>query len=133
MYKIAIIDDDPDIVEAVTMVLESKGFAVVSAMNVDTGNKLVETEKPDLILLDVMMDEPDDGFYLSNKLRKKGVKTPIILLTSVSKSLGFEFGQGTTLPVNDFLEKPVLSHILLDKIAFHIKKSKEAVFTGGAQ
>jgi DNA-binding response OmpR family regulator len=123
MYKIAIIDDDPDIVEAVTMLLESKGYGVVSAVNVETGTKLVETENPDLILLDVMMDEPDDGFYLSNKLKKKGVKAPIILLTSVSKSIGFEFGQGETLPVEDFLEKPVLSHILLDKIDFHLKKS----------
>jgi len=123
MYKIALIDDDPDIVEAVMMVLESKGYGVVTAYNVDAGCELIEQEKPDLILLDVMMDEPDDGFYLANKLRKKGNKTPIILLTSVSKSIGFEFGQGVTLPVDDFLEKPVLSNILLDKIAYHLKLS----------
>lgn len=125
MYKIAIIDDDPDIVEAVSIVLEAKVYSVVTAENVLSGIELIENENPDLILLDVMMDEPDDGFYLANKLRKKGVKTPIILLTSVSKSIGFNFGQGETLPVNDFLEKPVLSHILLDKITFHLKKVSE--------
>lgn len=123
MYKIAIIDDDPDIVEALTILLKSKGYSVTTAINVETGTKLVESENPDLILLDVMMDEPDDGFYMANKLRKKGFKKPIILLTSVSKSIGFEFGQGDTLPVDDFLEKPVLSNILLEKLEFHLKKS----------
>lgn len=123
MYKIAIIDDDPDIVEALTILLKSKNYTVVSAINVDSGSKLIESENPDLILLDVMMDEPDDGFYMANKLRKKGFSKPIILLTSVSKSIGFEFGQGDTLPVNDFLEKPVLSNILLEKLEYHLKKS----------
>jgi Response regulator containing CheY-like receiver, AAA-type ATPase, and DNA-binding domains len=64
MAKIAIIDDDQDIIDAVTITLTAKGYQVVSAKNVNDGMKLVENEKPDLILLDVMMEEPDDGFYL---------------------------------------------------------------------
>lgn len=122
MYKIAIIDDDPDIVEALSLLLESKGYIVLTASNIESGTMLIENAKPDLILLDVMMEEPDDGFYLANKLRKKGLKEPIILLTSVSKSIGFEFGAGETLPIDDFLEKPVLSNILLDKISYHLTK-----------
>lgn len=124
MYKIAIIDDDPDIVEALTILLQSNNYTVVSAINAETGSELIEKENPDLILLDVMMDEPDDGFYMANKLRKKGFNKPIILLTSVSKSIGFEFGQGDTLPVNDFLEKPILPNIFLEKLEYHLKKSR---------
>jgi CheY-like chemotaxis protein len=78
--------------------------------------KLVENEKPDLILLDVMMEEPDDGFYLATKLRKAGVQTPIFLLTSVSKATGLEFAGSQTLQVNEFLEKPLSSEILHQKI-----------------
>jgi len=114
--KIAIIDDDQDIIDAVTITLTAKGYQVVSAKNVNDGMKLVENEKPDLILLDVMMEEPDDGFYLATKLRKAGAQTPIFLLTSVSKATGLEFAGSQTLQVNEFLEKPLSSEILLQKI-----------------
>jgi len=124
MAKIAIIDDDPDIVEATTILLESKGYSVVKAGNVEDAKNLVTNEKPDLILLDVMMTEQDDGFYLANKFRKDGVNTPIILLTSVSKAIGYEFGKGQTLPIDDFIEKPVATSVLLEKINKFIGLSK---------
>lgn len=120
MPKIAIIDDDTDIVEATSILLESKGYEVVSAENVSSGFKLVENQNPDLIILDVMMDEPDDGFYLAMKLRKKGVNTPIIMLTSVAKATGLDFSHSETLPVNEFLEKPVAPAILLEKVGFFL-------------
>ena len=91
MFKIVIIDDDPDIVEATTMLFESKGYITASASNVEDALALVPKEKPDVIILDVMMEEPDDGFYLANKFRKIGINTPIIMLTSVSKAFGFDF------------------------------------------
>lgn len=121
MPKIAIIDDDPDIVEATTMLLEAKGYIVVSAGNVETGFKLLESEKPDLLILDVMMDEPDDGFYLAMKLRKNNFKTPIIMLTSVSKATGLDFAGSINVPVNEFIEKPVAPAILLERVDYFIK------------
>ena len=90
MSKIAVIDDDPDIVEATRIILESKGFTVVSAVNVEEALDLVDNENPDLIILDVMLVEPDDGFYLANKFRRKGIIKPIIMLTSVSKVFGYD-------------------------------------------
>jgi DNA-binding response OmpR family regulator len=120
MYKIAIIDDDTDIVEATEMLLTAKGFSVVSAGNVAGALELIPKENPDLIILDVMMDEPDDGFYLANKFRKIGINTPIIMLTSVAKATGLTFGTDT-LPVNEFLEKPVPPAQLLEKIAIYLK------------
>ena len=123
MSKIAIIDDDPDIVEATTILLESKGYSVLSAGNTKEALELVFNEKPDLIILDVMLQEPDDGFYLANKFRQKGLKTPIIMLTSVSKALGMEFGKNDKMPVDDFIEKPVSPALFLEKINQFLKKS----------
>lgn len=116
MVKIAIIDDDVDIIDAVKLILSGKGYLVVSAQNANDGLKLIENEKPDLILLDVMMEEPDDGFYLAMKLRKMGISTPIFLLTSVAKVTGFEYAGSESLPVEEFLEKPLQSNILFEKI-----------------
>jgi two-component system, OmpR family, response regulator len=124
MAKIAIIDDDPDIVEANKMLLESNGYDVVSAGCVDDAVKLVETEKPDLILLDVMMDEPDDGFYLANRFRRSGINTPIIMFTSVSKAIGFNFGASEMVPIEEFLEKPVPSNVLLEKVKHHLELAR---------
>lgn len=116
MAKIAIIDDDPDIVEAIGTLLELKGFEVVSASDIEAGFDLISNEKPDIIILDVMMQEPDDGFYLAMKLRKKGFSTPIIMLTSIAKATGLYFGSEGAVPVNEFMEKPIHSGDLLDLI-----------------
>ncbi len=125
MPKIALIDDDPDIIEAVTLLLEANDYQVVSASNVRDGYALIENENPDLVILDVMMDEPDDGFFLAIKLRKKGYDNPIFMLTSVSKALGLDFGPGETLPVDEFIEKPVATADLLEKIAQYLSQKGE--------
>ncbi|MEJ2507166.1 MAG: response regulator, partial [Ignavibacteriaceae bacterium] len=88
MALIAIIDDDPDILDASSLVLTSKGYKVVTADSPDGGYKIVKEQKPDLIILDVMMNEPDDGFFLAQKFRREKLETPIIMYTSVSKSVG---------------------------------------------
>jgi len=116
MAKIAIIDDDPDIVEAVGTLLELKGHKVVSASDIDSGYELISEVKPDIVILDVMMQEPDDGFYLALKLRKNGFSMPIFMLTSVAKATGLDFGAGGLVPVNEFLEKPIQSNVLIGMI-----------------
>lgn len=122
MYKIAIIDDDPDIIEATTLLLNSKGYEVISAQNVEDALELVPKEKPDLIILDVVMVEPDDGFYLANKFRKIGIDSPILMLTSIAKVTGYEFGNSENLPIQDFLEKPIAPDALLEKIKQNLKQ-----------
>lgn len=123
MALIAVIDDDPDIIEASTLVLKSKGYDVVTATNPDDGYKVVTEKNPDLIILDVMMDEPDDGFFLAQKFRKNDIKTPILMYTSVSKTLGFEFGQGDMVPVDDFVEKPISPEQLVEKVENLLNKN----------
>lgn len=116
MVLIAIIDDDPDIIEASKLVLKSHGFDIITASNPDDGYKIVMENNPDLIILDVMMDEPDDGFFLAQKFRKNNVKTPILMYTSVSKTTGYDFGQSDMVPVDDFVEKPISPEELIEKV-----------------
>ena len=116
MAKIAIIDDDLDIVDASSLVLQSKGYDVITASNPDDGYKIVMEQNPDLIILDVMMNEPDDGFFLLQKFRKEGIQTPIIMYTSVSKTIGMDFGVSEMVPVDEFVEKPISPDELIEKV-----------------
>ncbi|MFH1196882.1 MAG: response regulator [bacterium] len=116
MALIAIIDDDPDIIEASSLVLKSKGYDVVTAYNPDDGYKIVKEKNPDLIILDVMMDEPDDGFFLAQKFRKEKITKPILMYTSVSKTIGLDYGTSELVPVDDFVEKPISPDELIAKV-----------------
>lgn len=125
MALIAIIDDDPDILDAGSIVLQSNGYTVITATNPKDGFNLVKANNPDLIILDVMMIEADDGFFLAQKFRREGFKTPILMYTSVSKTLGFQFGKSDIVPVDDFLEKPVTPEVLLEKVEKLLKEHPE--------
>ena len=116
MAKIAIIDDDPDIIDASSLVLTSKGYEVITANNPDDGYKIVKENSPDLIILDVMMNEPDDGFFLAQKFRKNNITTPIIMYTSVSKTTGIDYGVNEMVPVNEYVEKPISPAQLIEKV-----------------
>ena len=116
MALIAVIDDDPDILDASSLVLTAKGYEVITADNPDDGYKIVKEKNPDLIILDVMMAEPDDGFFLAQKFRKENIEIPIIMYTSVSKALGLEFAASEIVPVDDFVEKPISPDTLLVKV-----------------
>jgi DNA-binding response OmpR family regulator len=127
MKKILIIDDDPDIVEAMKMVLEAQDFEVHSALNGTEGLSKVKQVHPDLIILDVMMDQLTEGFQVSYTLKNAApgseygpfVKTPILMVTAVGKEMHMKFSpetDGAYLPVDAFLEKPVQPKMLIEKV-----------------
>ena len=116
MALIAVIDDDHDILDASSLVLSAKGYDVITADNPDDGYKIVKEKKPDLIILDVMMSEPDDGFFLAQKFRREKLTTPILMYTSISKTVGMEYGSSDMVPVDEFVEKPISSDELLSKV-----------------
>jgi len=116
MALIAIIDDDPDILEASRLVLESKGHEVITAEHPEEGYAIVTEKKPDLIILDVVMDEPDDGFFLAQRFRKENIETPILMYTSISKAMGLKYGKNDLVPVDDFVEKPISPAELIEKV-----------------
>jgi len=117
--KILIIDDDPNIIKTVRDVLEAKSFAVVTACDGEEGLEKAHMEKPDLIILDIVMPRMD-GYTFLLKFRKieKLKGTPIIMLTS-REMLKDLFGMEK---VSDFLVKPLDTDILLEKINKHLIK-----------
>ena len=117
MSKILIVDDDVDFVAAVRLVLQKNGYEVVEANSREDGMDSVKHEDPDLIILDVMMDSPDDGFTFAHDSRKQGFKKPIMVLSSVSKVTGMTFDKHSDMvPVDAFEEKPIQPEKLLSKI-----------------
>ena len=126
--SILIVDDDPDICEAMRVVLENCGYAVEAAGNGDEAMECIKREAPDLIILDVMMNKPQEGFFLSRELKKdrryKGI--PILMLTAVKEKTGIDFksaaGDEDWLPVEDYLDKPVKPQVLLERVAALLKK-----------
>jgi DNA-binding response OmpR family regulator len=115
--KILIVDDDPDIVEAGRLVLEREGYEVEGAPNRAAGMKSLEEIKPDLLILDVMMEEPDDGLRMAREIRKAGHTLPIIMLTSVNAAMGLNIDKDEEMvPVDEFQPKPVDPQTLIAKV-----------------
>jgi DNA-binding response OmpR family regulator len=123
MARILVVDDDPDITFAISLFLKREGHEVLSAANRAEGMKSIETFKPDLMVLDVMMEQPDDGIAMAQDLRRLGNTLPIVMLTSVGKVTGMNFGLDDDLvPVDAFFEKPVRPEDLLRKVSELLKK-----------
>jgi DNA-binding response OmpR family regulator len=115
--KILIVDDDPDIVEAGRLVLEREGYEVESAPNRAEGMKKIVEVKPDLLILDVMMEEPDDGLRMAREIRRAGHTLPIIMLTSVNAAMGLNIDKDEEMvPVEEFQSKPVDPQTLIAKV-----------------
>ena len=111
--RILIIDDDPDITEAMAVVLENKGYEVDSAADGSVGMERLQANRPDLIILDVMMRTKQEGFEVSRQLKSNAEyrEIPILMLTAVKDKTGLDFkptaGDESWLPVEEFLDKPV--------------------------
>ena len=117
MAKILLVDDDPDVVEAETLFLEAAGHKVVAAYNRADGMAAVAAEKPDLLILDIMMEQPDDGIAMAQDLRRQGCALPILMLSSIGKVTNLEYGKDDAIvPADDFLEKPVEPDTLVEKV-----------------
>ena len=118
MAKILIVDDDPDVVDAARLYLEKEGHEVESAANREDGMRLAGEGKADLLVLDIMMTEPDDGIAMAQDLRKAGFDKPILMMSSISKVTGLSYGRDNAVtPVDDFVEKPVKGSVLVEKIS----------------
>ncbi len=126
--KILIIDDDPDIVEAMKVVLESAKYKVVIAKSGGEGLKKVKPEKPDLIILDVMMETGDKGFDVARALKgsQDSKDIPILMLTAVKEKTGLDFkkeaGDEVWLPVDAYLDKPLKPEELISKVELLLGK-----------
>lgn len=120
--KILVVDDDVDLCDSLRVILEHTGYDVVTAGNRADGMEKVRRERPDLIILDVMMETWQDGFEMSRDLKNdpQWRTTPILMLTSIEEATGVEVkssaGDPVWLPVDAFLEKPVSPAALLAEV-----------------
>ncbi len=125
MAKILIIDDDKDIIDSLTLVLEASGYEVV--FKIDTDNLIadVKAANPDLIILDVIFPEdPQAGFKAARELHKNEAleHIPVLMLSAVNikSNLAFGFSESDIsedfMPVEAFIEKPVEPQVLLERI-----------------
>jgi len=124
--RVLLVDDDPDFIEANSIVLEASGFEVLTASSGADGLRMVKEEKADVVILDVMMENTDEGFAVARRIRSRlRSDVPIIMLTSVGKVTGYDFNPEENpdfFPVDVFLEKPVPPSILVNRVREVIKK-----------
>lgn len=120
--KILIVDDDPDITEAMRVVLENRGYTVNNACDSQEGMEKIKADRPDLLVLDVMMGSSQEGFVMARELKGNDdtKSIPILMLTAVKDKTGIDFkaeaGDDAWLPVEAFLDKPVKPDVLLKKV-----------------
>jgi two-component system alkaline phosphatase synthesis response regulator PhoP len=109
--RILVVDDDPDLVEAISMILKSKHYEVIVAYGGVEGLEKTKTEKPDLIVLDVMMPDKD-GYTVCKELKADPVlcEIPVLLLTAVVSYISttrFSHQMGMETEADDYIDKPV--------------------------
>ncbi len=133
MAKILIIDDDPDIVTAVQLVLEHGGHRVTSAASGKEGLAHIQSDGPDLIILDVMMESHTEGFELALKLHspdpasewKRFRNIPILMLTAIHSTTPLRYEPDIDyLPVELFVDKPIDPDDLLSKVNWILARQK---------
>lgn len=130
MAKILIIDDDKDIIESMRVTLASKGHEAITAESGEEGLEKAKQERPDLIILDVMMPGID-GFKSSQILKKDPdmKKIPILMLTAIKDKMGLDFqkeaGDEDWLPVDAYCEKPLDHDHLIQQVEDLLKLAQD--------
>jgi CheY-like chemotaxis protein len=120
--RILVTDDDKDIRDSLQAILEARDYEVVTAANKDEGMEKIKAERPDLMILDVMMDTWQDGFQMARELKEDPAyqEIPILMLTGVKDVTGIDFkstaGDETWNPVDGFLDKPVDPEVLIAEV-----------------
>jgi DNA-binding response OmpR family regulator len=117
---VMIVDDDPDLVETVSMMLESKGFEVGKAYDGVEGEAAIKKRRPDVLILDVMMPRKN-GYQLCKELKadKDTQGIPVILLTAVGEAVPtttYTHYEGMTVEAEDFIPKPVDAATLVQAV-----------------
>lgn len=120
--KVMLIDDDPSIHESLRDVVEEVGYEFCGALSGREGLRLLDEERPDLLLLDVMMPGMN-GFDVCRQMREEGRRIPVIFLTAkndiVDKSTGFGAG------ADDYVTKPFIADELLLRIDAHVRRHRD--------
>jgi len=130
--KILLVDDDPDIQDVLTVILESRGYQTITARDGIEGLAALRAENPDLMIVDLLMPKMD-GFAMLKELQdgrwSKYRGTPILILSSVREEASrrrYELETALEFNVDDYVEKPINPDILLERVERLIEKKKAA-------
>ncbi|HVN22677.1 MAG TPA: response regulator [Syntrophorhabdales bacterium] len=128
--KILLVDDDVDFIDLNKAVLENQGFEVSSAFSGREAMDKVRFEKPDLIVLDLMMEKHDSGFIFAKAVKADPLyrNIPILMLTAVASETGFDFSQemdGYWMKTDDYAAKPLLPDELIKRVTALLERAKK--------
>lgn len=124
--RILIVDDDPVFLESTKVVLESKNYQVITALDGDEGLQKVRDEKPDLVLLDIIMPT-QDGFHVCQQIKNDPqlADIPVIILTSFAQRKGetnIPVSAGLELEAEGYMDKPIAPEELIKSVGEMLKK-----------
>jgi CheY-like chemotaxis protein len=115
---ILVIDDDPDIREALIMILEPAGYRLTCCATGPEGLDALRADRPDLILLDVMLASPSEGFHVAHEIKNDPAtgRIPIVMISAIGQTLGMDYARemgSDYVSTEAFLEKPLEAESLL--------------------
>jgi DNA-binding response OmpR family regulator len=127
--KILLVDDDPDIRDAITVILEAQGYEVITAKDGMECFDMLGAEKPDLLILDLLMPKMD-GFEVFKELKSQKWaefhSMPVIILTSVREEASlrrYKLETGHTLGTDDYIEKPIVPEVIIRSVNKHLERT----------
>ena len=120
-HTILIVDDDEDYLYQTKVKLEQLDYQVITADSQREAERILEKTRPDLAIIDLMMENEDSGFILSYKLKKKYPEVPVIIVTAVATETGISFdirdeNNRKWIRADSFIEKGIRMEILKEEI-----------------
>ena len=119
-HVILVVDDDPDLLDAMKLVLEANNYAMVGARSGEEGLKTYKDIDPDLIIVDLMMEEVDAGTALVKNLKAEGNTKPVYMLSSVGDNLNLNIDY-SELGLSGVFQKPIDNQHLLSVLQTKLK------------
>ena len=120
-HVILCVDDDPDILDTLRIILESNGYAMVCGRTAEEGLKQYRAESPDLVLVDLMMEEVDAGTSLVTKLKAQGNTATVYMLSAVGQELSRSIDP-SQLGLSGVFHKPIDADVVLKTLRMQLKK-----------
>jgi DNA-binding response OmpR family regulator len=120
-HVVLCVDDDQDFLDSMRTIIEGAGYIMETAPGAEQGLKAFKAVKPDIMLVDLMMEEIDSGVNFIKKIKAAGATIPIFMLSSVGDNLdqNTDYSQ---LGLSGVLQKPISPKILISTLAAKLKK-----------
>ena len=119
MANVLLVDDDEDLIEMNKTILAQRGHTVLVAYSAAEARQIVQANRPDAAVVDVMMEKQSSGFDLARELHAQMPELPMIILTGIREEMRLPFRyepDEAYLPVTKVLEKPVNPRVLADEV-----------------